>query len=219
MRKEFVGFTDWAIFSGWVNDQWTWDKRFGNFGRANARYVAAANVSLSFGNSLKEITANGYEDILRVAMAYSALEMLEKAQKEFFQKYSVDGGDLHFFPATVRSSACVTAFREEGSVRFREALDENLDSAALKNDLVSLQSEGHDVRCVAKGVRHLAFHGVLSPGTIGYGDSGKKASVKRVLDELYPVVLCAADDHFATWARNMRNLKVECLDNESTFDD
>ncbi len=190
----------WGAFTVLVNyNEWPWDGPNADVARANARYVAASNMSVTFGETFKDATASGYEDIFRAAMAYSALEMLEKSLKNHSTSYGdwIDSSPPAALP--VNSSVCANDFRTDGCVRLRQALDTHVSSTSLKNELSTLASSGYDVRPLAKGVRHLAFHGVLSPGTIGYGDTGNKAAVMRVLQELRQVLLRSADEQFTTW--------------------
>lgn len=162
------------------------------FSRFSARYRAASVLTVSLpGYSDKGRTADGYADLLGVGMAYSALEALEHAIKQH---------DLHFnapaWPCVAVSSAeLAEAFRSDGAAKLRDAFDRHLTSKKLRLKVRALHDEGEDVAPLVAGFRHLAFHGVFTPGTFGYS----RTVVRDLIRGLRTHTLLATDRHFTAW--------------------
>lgn len=104
-------------------------------------------------NSSEE-TRETYLLALRIALAYSALEQLEKA--------------LSNKRIAVKSIALANAFRSSSLKKFREFLIENSDKK-LRNRLLTVtnSAQNSDVRAVIESLRHTMFHGRLNPTASG----------------------------------------------------
>ena len=144
-------------------------------------------------------TSRGYEDILRAAMAYSALEILQKGITQYSSDSGAGSSLSGFHSIAVVSTQLAQDYREPGCDRLRSGLQDHLYDASLKTELADLAQSGDNVTGLAKALRHLAFHGVFSPGTIRYSPRGSRAVVQRVLGGLHQETLRAVNEHFTSW--------------------
>lgn len=164
--------------------------------RAHARVRVARHIEVSFGDRLADATGEGYQAIFRVAMAYAALEAVADAiwrDREFEPR-------LKAHQINVTSEECAETFRKSGCERFRSALTSYLTSPRLITDVKALMETGTNVSPIAQGVRHLAFHGVFTPGTISYKrGGGAGAHVRDTLNLLHGSVLESIDSYFDSW--------------------
>ena len=192
----------WASFNQFLKslDEPCREKVRGSFPRFQARYRAARSMEITFDGYATEDTPAGYVAILKCGMAYSVLESLEKS----IGASSCIPGPIYCQEVRVESSKLANYFREAGSKQLRNALSKHLKKASLREKIKDLESSGNDVRPLAEGIRHLAFHGISTPGTIGYRRKGKNASVAELLDELPGVVLDATDSHFTRWCMRIK---------------
>ncbi len=197
MRTKAVGLHGWATFEKLVESRgWRWDDPpIQKLSQANARIRMARHLSVSFGTALNDETSEGYHAIVRAAMSYSALDVLTKG----VANHSDTINGFHARDISIPSQACAEAFREPACKRFRAALDNDL-SSPLRQKMADLAEAGENVGPLAQGVRHLAFHGVFTPATIGY-TNGKDEPVNIVLSTLHQEVLHAADKYFDWWVK------------------
>jgi hypothetical protein len=130
------------------------DEPDGNLVQFATRYSFAGQLNgIELLNSSEE-TQETYLLALRIALAYSALEQLEKA--------------LSNKQAAVKSTAIASAFRSNSLKRFREFLVENSETK-LRNRLMTVveSAKNSDVRAVIESLRHTMFHGRLNPTASG----------------------------------------------------
>ncbi|MCG7297996.1 MULTISPECIES: hypothetical protein [Brevibacterium] len=170
----------------------------GAFPRFQARYRAARSMKIELDGYVTEDTPSGYVAIVHCGMAYSVLESLEKAINGYAKIAKCEPDNSHR-RVRVESPEIANYYRADGSKRLRDAMKKHLDSNKLVAKLTELEVSGDDVTPLAAGIRHLAFHGVFTPGTIGYKRMGKNASVAKLMNQLPAAILDATDDHFTTW--------------------
>ena len=176
----------------WKNDLPTKMSRFAN------RYRAASTIEVSFGFTSK--TAQGYSDLLQVAMAYSTVESLEAALEEDQRilKLRSRRTRQRYLKVRLDSPEIAHWYRLDEAYKLRQALQEFLKRDGLKEQLADLVDGGSDVRPLATGVRHLAFHGLVAPGTIAYA-WGERGEVAKILQGLRNLSLREPDLHFSKW--------------------
>lgn len=204
-----VDLTSWGMFSelsevqvvGFVGDSAA-ALANASLSRFNARYRAAKSMTITF-EYIGEVTGQGYADILGVGFAYSALEALLNGIER--SDAAREAEIVPKFPSIMVDAPRVAElFRASECERLRKALQKHLNpkrSKSVKDDLNALEMQGADVLPLAKGIRHLAFHGVFAPGTVGYGNSGKGSVVQKLLQELRLEILRASDEHFTAWVK------------------
>lgn len=154
--------------------------------RFAARFSMARQlVDVRF-TDLKADSAAGYTEGLRVALAYSALETLEKAIS------GQVGG------TAIGSHELGERFRNRQCTRLRLLLIGNLEGATLITRLEDLTADprADDVRPVAQGLRHLVFHGAFTPHGFGVAQSNY---IRKFTADLAVAVLAQTEDRFASW--------------------
>ena len=130
------------------------DKTDVNLVQFATRYRFAGQLNgIDLLNSSDE-TQETYLLALRIALAYSALEQLEKA--------------LSNKRVAVKSIAIANGFRSSSLKKFREFLVENSETN-LRNRLITVieSAKNSDVRSVIEALRHTMFHGRLNPTASG----------------------------------------------------
>jgi hypothetical protein len=130
------------------------DKPDVNLVQFATRYRFAGQLNaIDLLNSSDE-TRETYLLVLRIALAYSALEQLEKA--------------LSNNRIAVKSIVLANAFRSSSLKKFRGFLIENSDTK-LRNRLMTVidAAKSSDVRAVIESLRHTMFHGRLNPSASG----------------------------------------------------
>lgn len=200
MGTESGGLHTWPTFRELVESRdWNWrDQSLSKLSQANARIRAARHLSVPFGDALGVKTSEGYQAIVRAAMSYSALEVLAQGVAD----HRDTTNRLKARDIAIPSQVCAEAFREPAWKRFRAALDNDLNGS-LRQKVADLAGTGEDVGPLAQGVRHLAFHGVFTPATIGY-TPGKEQPVEIVLSTFHQEVLHAADSYFDSWVKERK---------------
>lgn len=184
--KSRIEPTNWKRFVDSVEENGGWEEeRNQAFSRFAARFGFASSVSITNPN-LTDQTAEGYADILRVALSYSALEALEKAFEEY------EGNQDR--KVSVYSPEVAELFRSESAERLRKSFQSHLTGEKLRTSLKELAESGQDVRPLAQATRHLAFHGTMSPGTAGY-----RKGVGEMFKLLAAEVLGQTDKNFSDW--------------------
>lgn len=153
--------------------------------RFAARYrMARLLVRVEF-DGLSTRAEASYTVVLRVAMAYSALETLEGAPGISQKSIKVSDLDL------------ATRLRDPRHRRLREFLESPAVLPKLRERVTTLLTTGSpDVRAAAEVVRNAFFHGELTVHGAGVASS---SSLLRLMDDLADAVLDAADEHFADW--------------------
>jgi hypothetical protein len=155
----------------------------GDFARFGARYsLASSLVGVSL-DGISEATAEAYSSALGVALAYSALEALDKATHNRGTQHVVGDADL------------ARRYRATSLSKLRSLLESTASAPALQSRLASLAggSEGDDVMPVARALRHTVFHGDFT--AYGAGAATSK-TVRRFLDDLKEALLLTADAEF-----------------------
>lgn len=158
----------------------------GELSRFQARYSMASRLEDVTFEGLGEATSAGYTEALRVGLCYSALEALECVP-------SIGKGSVR-----VDSLPLADAFRSSKCTQLRELLLKHT-SRQTKVSIEKLASDESqvNVRWLAAGMRHLMFHGVLTPWGAGLG---KSKWMRSFVCELSREVLAAADARMTTWA-------------------
>ncbi len=122
--------------------------------------------------------------VLRIALAYSALEQLEV----FLGKKRMP----------IKSAECASTFRGQGLSRFREFLKETSDTS-LKNRIKKLhESRGdQDVRPVIEALRHTMFHGRFNPSATSLRNKAGRSFLNDLEHALFARLDYIADLAFA----------------------
>lgn len=186
--------THWSDFEKSVGPQgWRGDTNpHGTFSRFSARYRAAQSYAgASFPDHSDEI-ANAYSAMIGVGLAYSALESLARAEAHVPGQGQPSNQAIGEMARTfsVLDSQLALDFRTRPYFAKQLIRFTNKQLAAR---ILQCQEGDDDLRPVAEGVRHLAFHGVLSPGTAG----GTRISV--FFEELRKATLRTTDQEFTRW--------------------
>lgn len=194
------GFSAWNDFSEYVSDhclEWG-ETANAKLSRANARYRAAKDMEISF-PGYRDTTADGYSDLLRVSVAYSALEVLDKAISAHVKEFeSPSIGYIRLIDERLADSCENRVYS-----RLFDSLENNLSSSHLKaevRDLHSGNSETGDITCLVKSIRHLTFHGQFTPATIGYKTGNE---VHSLMSDLRGMTLAEVDSYFCKWVRRL----------------
>jgi hypothetical protein len=178
--------TSWRRFHELVRAGVIPGDRAPGFNRFAARYSMARQLVTVEFTDLRPAAASGYTEGLRVALAYSALESLER---------SISGrpGGTH-----APSPELARDFREARSAPLRESLNASLINKKLSQRLQALLDDDvqDDVRPIAEGLRHLVFHGVYTPHGAGLARSGH---LRKFTGALSVVVLDRVDEVFTNW--------------------
>ena len=197
-----VGYPSaWRAYSGYVSDlpgkAWKEDLHTSMSRFAN-RYRAASSVEISFGFDTS--ASRGYADLLKLAMAYSTLEALEGALKAdpSIASLSSKKSRERYLRVKINSQELADLYRGFESTKLRKALQQHLSRRELKDRLSELSGRGADVRPLVQGIRHLAFHGLVAPGTIAY-EWRENGEVQQLLRGLHGLTLLAVDTHFTKW--------------------
>jgi hypothetical protein len=153
-----------------------------------ARYrLAAAPVSVEFAG-FSVATNTGYAAGLRVGLAYSALEAMEKALK--LPKSAVES----------ETSKLCNKLRSAAFDRLFMLFDNELDSTALKNSITSFHNnDSQNLRPVAAGLRHLMFHGQFNPHAAGLAGAPRRVAT---INQLAEAVLITTDELFTAWCQS-----------------
>lgn len=133
-------------------------------------------------------------------MAYSTVESLEAALEEDQRIRQIRSKRTRqrYLKVRLDSPEIAHWYRLDEAYKLRQALQEFLKRDGLKEQLADLVDGGSDVRPLATGVRHLAFHGLVAPGTIAYA-RGERGEVAKILQRLRNLSLSETDLHFSKW--------------------
>ena len=120
------------------------------------RYRFAGQLDQVSAHGFEKLTNDIYREALRVALGYSAFEQLMKLPK-------VRG------LASVKIPHIASEFRSGPMEKFRNLLVEG-SNLSLRQELLSLieSDKNQNVLPVIKATRNATFHGVLSPGSMGF---------------------------------------------------
>jgi len=167
--------------------------------RFRARFRMAGDVTTVLFQTTSEATGLGYACGLRVALAYSALETLERAVR------SESGGSIAKTP--IEDSSLAERLRAQHMRKLAVLLQqEKAPRGKLLDGLITdFFAVGGDanVRPIAEKVRHLVFHGAFTAHGAGIV-SGRQ---RQVLDDLAAAILAAADDRFTGWTIELEGLE------------
>ena len=147
------------------------------------------------GTSLKSIdfsevsvnTSQGYLVALRLALAYSTLETLEMS---IDKKVGFTG---------VMNPEIAEKIRLLGRKKFLPLLLAEIDNKKLIIKVERFtREESDDIRTIAQAVRHLTFHGTLTPHGSGLTQSiGLRKALDKSSEEIYRTV----DQRFSDWLK------------------
>lgn len=184
--------TAWTDFEDIVASAgWTWTGAPGTLSRANSRFRAASCMEVSF-PGFQSGSAEGHRDILRAAVAYSAMDALFEGIRE----HAVQHSSTPMEP-TIISHPLAELYRRTEATRLHRMMSDLLTSQTVKSGIDSLRNGVHnDIGPLAKGVRHLAFHGIFAPATIGYRERG---ALPELFQGIRSETLAATDKHFQEW--------------------
>jgi hypothetical protein len=134
---------------------------------------------------MAEATVDSYFVALRVTLAYTALESLEKA--------------LSIGPGTqVHNSELLKRLLHERNSEMCQALLDSIDPRTHPNERRKFQKllagESKNLRSAAYAIRNLMAHGVLTANRLGLDSS---ATRRKLLNDLADCVLIAADTRFS----------------------
>lgn len=155
----------------------------GDFARFGARYSLAASLRSVDLDGIGEATAEAYSSALGVALAYSAVEALDKAAHHHGTQHAIGDTEL------------ARRYRSTSLSKLRLLLESTADAPRLQERLTSLAEdvEDEDVMPVARALRHTVFHGDFTAHGAG---AAKSKTVRRFLDDLKEALLLTADLEF-----------------------
>lgn len=191
----------WRAYLAYVNDlpgrPWQ-DNLHSSLSRFGSRYRAASSMRVDF--AIDTNAFRGYSDLLEAAMAYSALEALERALEQDPKISRLRGkrAQQKFLEVKLASDELSCMFRSREATKLRQALQTFLTDDKHRAKLRTLADGGSGIRPLVKGIRHLAFHGLVAPSTIAYGWSDKD-TIEGLLVGLKYETLAATDTHFTMW--------------------
>lgn len=158
--------------------------------------VFAARFSMARGlpdfefDGLGKAASASYHISLRIGLAYSALESLERAINCPNQ-------------IQIRSEQISESFRSDLFCQFFETLRTKGDvqdgERKKLNNFLSGQSD--DLRPIVYAIRNLMFHGSLTAYGLGLASSIKR---RKILDDLFFEVMLATNNRFTLYVRRMR---------------
>jgi hypothetical protein len=153
------------------------------FARFAARYNVATSIEGLQIVGFSDATQEAYNAAMQAALAYSALEALNKALSD-------KRGTRH-----LPDPALAKNYRASSSTKLREFLMASVDNKALIGRLASLASDeaNDDVLPVAEGIRHLMFHGDFTAH--GAGAAQSKAT-RGFISSLADAILVRANSNF-----------------------
>jgi hypothetical protein len=139
-----------------------------------ARYRMAKQFeSANFKGASKKLQ-EGYSAIIRVGLAYSALESLERLT-----------GVPRSAHKPIIETDLALALRSPDVDKLFEELKRDLDSWQLKTRIESShRGESDDVRPIAEGIRHLTFHGHATVHSFGLDTVGTREIIFDLADYL-----------------------------------
>jgi hypothetical protein len=157
-------------------------KPTGEFARFCARYSLASALEGVTLEGISESTSEAYSSALGVALAYSALEALNKATHRRGAQHVIGDEDL------------ARRYRTTALSKLRTLLESTADAASLQARLAAVADlNDDDVMPVARALRHTVFHGDFTAYGAG---AAKSKTVRRFLDDLRDALLLTADVQF-----------------------
>lgn len=153
------------------------------FARFGARYGLASSLEGIALGGIAKATAEAYSSALGVALAYSAVEALDKATQHHGNQHVIGDAEL------------ARRYRSASLSKLRALLESTADSPRLHARLASLaeDAEDDDVMPVARALRHTVFHGDFTAYGAG---AAKSKTVRQFLDDLKDALLLTADVDF-----------------------
>jgi len=160
--------------------------------RFQARYVLASNLSsLEIAKSTAE-KSEAYLQLMRVTMAYSALEILEKALSARNQLHVIDEN----LAAEFRSAKHEVVLNE-----LIESIHSKDNSAHYKNAIAFRDEKSDDLRPIVFAIRNLFCHGTLSASRLKLPQSKTR---RNLIADLADATLQACDERFTKYVRIMK---------------
>lgn len=168
---------------------------FAALSRYRARYKLAQGLDSITVGGLSQATVESYFVALRVTLAYTALESLEKA--------------LSAGPGTqVLDSNLLKQLLDERNSEMCKALLTSIDPHKHPNERKKFQKllcgESKNLRFAAYAIRNLMAHGVLTANRLGLENSKAR---RQLLNDLADCILNAADNKFSNHVNNELNIK------------
>jgi len=146
--------------------------------RVNARYVMARRFRHATFDGGSAKLQSGYSVLIKVGLAYSALEALEKLTE--IENSAIHEPDVAF------------ELQQPKFVKLLVGVNADLSNKKLIAKIVQISSgESTDVRPLAQGLRHLVFHGEATVNGLGLN-----GDVEDVLRDLADVILEFLDEAF-----------------------
>ena len=157
---------------------------FAAFSRYRARYKLAQGLDSITVEGLSQATTDSYFVALRVTLAYTALESLEKA--------------LSVGPGTqVNEEKLLEKLLAKRNSEMCKALLQSIDPRTHSKEHEKFQKllsgESKNLRSAAYAIRNLMAHGVLTANRLGLDKSKTR---RKLLEDLADCVLTAADTRF-----------------------
>ena len=166
---------------------------FAAFSRYRARYKLAQGLDSITVEGLSQATTDSYFVALRVTLAYTALESLEKA--------------LSVGPGTqVTEEKLLEKLLAKRNSEMCQALLESIDPANHPREREKfrklLDGESKNLRSAAYAIRNLMAHGVLTANRLGLDKSKNR---RKLLEDLADCVLVAADARFTNYVSSLES--------------
>ena len=175
--------TGWSAYRGYIaHGDLEPNTRLARFA---ARYRMTRLLTRVEFDGLSANAQASYTAVLRVAMAYTALETLEGAPGIPIKSIKVTDARL------------ANQLRDTRHASLREFLESSDVRPKLRDRIETLlTTDSPDVRAAAEVVRNAFFHGTL---TVHGAGVARSSALLRVMDDLADAVLDAASQRFADW--------------------
>jgi len=171
---------------------------FAAFARYRARYKLAHGLDSITVDGLSQTTEESYFVALRVTLAYTALESLEKALSVGPGTQVIDEELLGQLLDKRNSEMCKALLM---------SIDPDRHAKERKKFQKLLDGESKNLRFAAYAIRNLMAHGVLTANRLGLD---KARARRQLLDELANCVLAAADARFTNHVSSQGTKQEDC---------
>lgn len=155
-----------------------------NLNRFAARYRTTNSLRNVIFEGISDATSAGYSTAFKLALSYSTLEALEKSIDRTLGK------------TEIINESIAQDMRRYGDPLFT-LLSSEIESKKLQKSLQDfIIGNSNDLRVIAQSVRHLTFHGSLTPYAAGLTKSKR---FRTVLDSTSEEVLSNVNRRFHEW--------------------
>lgn len=166
---------------------------FAAFSRYRARYKLAQGLDSITVEGMAQATVESYFVALRVTLAYTALESLEKALSVGPGTQVIDEKLLEQLLDKRNSEMCQALL---------ESIDPDNHPREREKFRKLLDGESKNLRSAAYAIRNLMAHGVLTANRLGLDKSKAR---RQLLNDLADCVLAAADKRFTKCVSSQEN--------------